>query len=129
MRTIICGGREFENQDAMFVALDLMHAEIPISVVIQGGARGADLLGGAWGAKNLLPVLQVNAHWEELGRSAGPIRNEWMLDHCAPEQVIAFPGGSGTSNMVNQTRSRELPVIFPLGDDWLVEYETTKRRN
>ena len=43
---------------------------------------------------------------EKHGNAAGPIRNQRMLDHGKPDIVVAFPGGSGTADMVKLSRGR-----------------------
>jgi hypothetical protein len=45
------------------------------------------------------------ADWEKLGRSAGPIRNQAMLDEGRPDLVVAFPGHHGTADMVRRARA------------------------
>lgn len=51
------------------------------------------------------------AEWDRLGRKAGPIRNQRMLDEGKPALVIAFPGGTGTAGMVAIARKGRVPVI------------------
>lgn len=38
-------------------------------------------------------------------RLQGPMRNQRMLDEARPQVVIAFPGGSGTADMVDKVRA------------------------
>lgn len=52
----------------------------------------------------------VHANWEAFGAAAGPVRNRWMLD-LEPDLVIAFPGGKGTKNMIEQAKKRGVPVM------------------
>jgi hypothetical protein len=33
-----------------------------------------------------------------------------MLDEGQPDLVIAFPGGAGTANMIQQSKARGIPV-------------------
>ena len=49
------------------------------------------------------------AKWEEHGNAAGPIRNRHMMT-WKPDAVIAFPGGSGTADMVSIARKAGIPV-------------------
>lgn len=42
MKVIVCGGRDYQDRDAVWAALDKAHAQRPLSMVIHGGARGAD---------------------------------------------------------------------------------------
>lgn len=99
MRVLVCGGRDYKNQDLVFETLAKIHDKTPITLVIEGGANGADFWGGYWADQNFIPHLRVPADWNRYGRGAGPRRNLRMLDY-KPELVIAFPGGAGTENMV-----------------------------
>lgn len=46
-----------------------------------------------------------------LDRSAGPKRNQRMLDKGKPDLVLAFPGGDGTADMVRKAKSAGVPII------------------
>jgi hypothetical protein len=113
MRVIVCGGRDFRSPAQVFMALDGIHAETPISEVMQGGAPGVDEFARQWARHNKLPVWVSRADWLKHGRAAGPIRNARMLEWM-PDKVIAFPGGRGTANMVKQARAAGVPVVEPL---------------
>ena len=45
------------------------------------------------------------------GKAAGPIRNQQMLDEGKPDVVIAFPGASGTADMINRAGLTNVPVV------------------
>lgn len=51
------------------------------------------------------------ADWDGLGRKAGPIRNQRMLDEGKPDLVVAFPGDKGTADMVRRARTASLEVL------------------
>ena len=51
-----------------------------------------------------------HADWEKHGKAAGPKRNKRMLE-WKPDLVVAFPGGKGTANMVQQARQAGVEVI------------------
>lgn len=53
------------------------------------------------------------AYWNLHGKAAGPIRNQLMLDKYDPDLVIAFPGETGTANMVKLSINAGIEVIFP----------------
>lgn len=82
-----------------------------ITLIIQGGASGADLLAKEWAVRNKVPVMTVNAEWGRYGLSAGPRRNTKMLIDGMPTFVIALPGGKGTENMKKQARAKNIPVF------------------
>ena len=111
MRVLVCGGRNFTDADLMKKVLDDVHKNQHIDLVIHGAAKGADLLGGHWAMIRRVHQHPFPADWKCYGRSAGHIRNKQMLDEGKPHMVIAFPGGKGTSNMMEQARKEGLPVI------------------
>lgn len=111
MRALVCGGRDFSDADFLNAELDRLHRERGFTVLIEGCARGADQLAGLWADSRGVEHLKFPADWERLGRKAGPIRNQQMLREGRPDLVIAFPGGRGTANMIQQARAANVEVI------------------
>ena len=111
VRVLVCGGRAFDDRDMLNAALDKVHQERGFTLLIAGGARGADTLAEEWANAVGLPCTVYRADWENLGRKAGPIRNQQMLDEGRPDLVVAFPGGRGTADMVGRARSAGIEVI------------------
>jgi len=110
MRVLVCGGRDFEDQDLLDRTLDRINEERGISTIIHGLARGADRMGGEYARVHAIPVLEFPADWGKYGRKAGYVRNARMLKEGQPELVVAFPGGKGTMNMVNQAIDAHIGV-------------------
>lgn len=100
MRVLVCGGRRFSDYYWLNEVLSDYHVRRGISVVIHGGASGADRLAGRWAQAAGVEVITFSAKWWKYGRAAGPIRNRQMLVEGKPDVVIAFPGGRGTADMV-----------------------------
>jgi len=111
LRILVCGGRDYQNEEELSNILDVLHSKTPVSVVISGNARGADSLGENWAKKRGISVLKFPADWATYGRSAGHIRNREMLEKGGPNLVVAFPGGAGTANMIRQARQKGVPVV------------------
>jgi hypothetical protein len=111
MRVLVCGGRDFSDQGFLNSILDLYHAKLSFSFVIEGGARGADSLARTWSIKNKIAYKEFKADWEFFGRAAGSIRNRLMLEEGKPDFVIAFPGAKGTENMISQAKLKKVPVL------------------
>ena len=82
-----------------------------ITLIIHGGASGADRLAGAWANQNGVNVVEYKARWKQFGKGAGPIRNRQMLDEGKPDLVVAFKGDRGTANMIKQADDRGVKVI------------------
>lgn len=82
-----------------FVHVELMH----------GCASGADRLADDWARKRGTPVYRFPADWAEHGKAAGPMRNQQMVD-AKPDEVVAFPGGAGTADMVRRAKAAGIRV-------------------
>lgn len=110
MIVLVTGGRAFNDQRRVFEVLDEFDREIGIDLVIQGGAEGADKHARLWACANERPCATYHAHWASLGKAAGVLRNDWMLEFGKPDIVIAFPGGRGTTHMKNAARKAGVNV-------------------
>lgn len=114
MRVIICGGRDFDDWDRLNKRLNTLRTTHEIKQVIQGEARGADLMAKHWALLNNIPVVSVAADWYDkngnFDRSAGYRRNAAMADF-QPDAVLAFPGGKGTAMMKQIAQKRGIKVI------------------
>ena len=113
MRVLVCGGRNYDGDDAWNQVMDVLcgvHETSPISAIINGGALGADSLCRVWARMYGVKCVTVRADWETHGRAAGPIRNQRMLTEFMPDLVVAFPGGTGTADMISRAKAAGVPV-------------------
>lgn len=136
MRVIVCGGRTFGEVpktvppltgEALRAAIIKAAREetmlmntldrLAPTAVYHGGASGADRHAENWADLNEVPHEARRAKWHALGKSAGPIRNQQMLDEFKPDAVIAFPGGKGTADMVRRAKAAGVRVIEVLAHD------------
>jgi hypothetical protein len=116
MRVLVCGSRDWDDCDT----INRRVAELPQgSIVIQGGARGADRMARHAAALAGLHCAEVPALWRN-GKGAGPARNRAMLD-LEPDLVIAFQRDAshshGTQHTVDEARRRGIPVEVYTADD------------
>jgi ABC-type Fe3+-hydroxamate transport system substrate-binding protein len=110
-RVLVCGGRDYSDVHRVEAVLSKLHDEAGIDLIIQGGARGADLMAHLWAGRNGVPSDTFEADWENQGSFAGPTRNKRMLDEGKPDLVVAFPGNRGTADMVRKARKAGVPVV------------------
>lgn len=138
MRILVCGGRNFaapipydhslENKPAMdeyrFVIRKLSEIINPLSIyynpndnwlpndiiIINGAAKGVDSASTDWAIVNFSQLEEYPADWKKHGKAAGIIRNKQMLD-LGVDLVIAFPGGTGTADMVKKAKKAGIKVI------------------
>ncbi len=137
MRILVCGGRDFSDLSVpekkkdskaigqyKFVMKELHKITEEFSgmynpndnwlpsdiTIISGGARGVDTTAIDFAIVNWCPFVEFKADWKNHGKSAGPIRNQAMLDQSTPDLVVAFPGGKGTADMVSRANKAGIPV-------------------
>ncbi len=117
MKVLVCGGRKYTDFRKVCDTLDKLHAKNPISLIVEGGAKGADTMARSWGGFHRVPVRTFPADWDNHGLAAGPIRNGQMLDEGKPDLVVAFPTNGklseskDTANMVKQARAKKIKTI------------------
>lgn len=109
MKTIIAGGRDFDNYNLLREKCDEL-IESNLTEIVSGRAKGADTLGERYAKERGYDVKLFPADWKIHGRKAGHIRNKQMADYG--EMLIAFWDGksSGTKNMIENANKLGLIV-------------------
>lgn len=133
MRVLVCGGREYGEVPAgcpaeqyRFYArkaekerflleetLYVQDRETRFSALIHGGAAGADRWAKYWAQRQPIRIEQYLPDWTK-GKSAGPLRNQRMIEEGKPDLVIAFPGGRGTADMVSRAKKAGVVSQFEI---------------
>lgn len=106
MKVLVCGSRYWVNIEPI---LDRLRKLDQATVVITGGANGADLLAESASRLLNLKCIVIRAEWNKYGLAAGPIRNRKMLD-MRPDLVIAFhenlSSSKGTMDTIKEAERR-----------------------
>ena len=109
-KVLVCGAREYTNHLKIYERLAQLPAK---SFIIEGGAAGADTIAAIFAKEHGWPCIHVEANWKFYGKSAGHIRNAWMLD-LEPNIVLAFhpniSESKGTKNCVEKAKKLGIPV-------------------
>lgn len=108
-RVLVCGGRDYHDIKTVYRCLDGLVPKP--TTIIQGGSYGADACASEWAYTRAVLDRQFPADWKTHGRAAGPIRNQQMIDEGKPDLVVAFPGGTGTADMVRRAKAAGVRVI------------------
>jgi hypothetical protein len=111
MRVLVCGGRYYENTDAVHQDLIRFHWRNPINVIIHGGVSGAGVAAEAWARRNRVDVVRYPPNWECLGKRAEKLRNDFMLTDSRPDFVIVFPGGRDTADLAAKAMAAGIQVL------------------
>ena len=125
-RIVVTGGRKFADAALVDKALGAIHRKHGISALIEGEASGADSLCRDWAESKGIPVCKFPAQWTDLSNPdaiirtrrgggqydarAGGRRNQQMIDEGRPDAGVAFPGGTGTADMVRRMERAGIPV-------------------
>ena len=89
MKLAIVGSRTFRNYDLLNEYLK-PHAS-KISLIISGGAKGADYLAEIFAKENSIPIKIFVPDWDKYGKKAGYLRNVDIIKAC--DAVVAFWDG------------------------------------
>lgn len=101
---LITGSREMDNFEYLKTTLD----KYAIAGIVHGDAKGADTLAQKYAEANDILTARhpiTPQIWDKLGRKAGPLRNQAMLDqHPTISLVLAFPvkDSRGTADMISR---------------------------
>lgn len=118
MHVLVCGGRNYADYFHVRDTLDELHQKRPITRIVHGACgddadnprgkpayRGADKWADMWALLRGVECHPYPAHWTTLGKKAGFLRNQQMLDEeIGIELVVAFPGDEGTADMVRRAK-------------------------
>ena len=115
MKIAVTGGRAYADHTTLAAALMVFdppaHPHQPKPVLLVGDATGADAMAVSFARTFKWDLEIFEADWETYGPSAGPRRNAEILT-WHPDVLLAFPGGLGTANMVEQARRAGIPTFF-----------------
>jgi|ERR1700692_2223078 len=111
MKVLVCGGRKFDDALTLESWLGGIHKQHGITLLIEGGAEGADSMARKFAEWAKIPTKTFEADWDRHGTAAGPIRNRQMLVEGRPDLVVAFEGGRGTANMIAQAKAAGVRVL------------------
>lgn len=98
IRLIVTGSRDWDEPDTIgrellkaWQRLAIQRRDYSGLVLVHGHCpTGADAAADAWGiATRGVTVMRYHAHWDQLGRRAGPERNQRMIADGA-DGVLAF---------------------------------------
>lgn len=116
MKTVIVtGSRDHADTVLIHRVLNIL---CPIDLLVQGGARVADLIAKQWAEYYKVPGKTVEANWTAFGKSAGARRNIAMLEAHPGALVVAFPlpQGSGTQHCIFEAKRRGHTIFVVIPD-------------
>lgn len=114
IKIIITGYRDFNDQKLFDEIMNNVIKNDVIDEISCGDCRGTDFL-----ARNFCKIKKIKnnvykADWKTFGLSAGPIRNQKMIDDCLNyDLLISFisPKSKGTISCVNYAEKKKMKVV------------------
>lgn len=108
---LIVGSRNFDNFELLKEELDKIIADYDKTIIISGGAKGADYLAELYADRNHLGKIIMKADWNKYGKSAGYVRNREMHKFISEKKnrlCVAFWDGKSKGT----THSFDLANIY-----------------
>jgi hypothetical protein len=118
---ILTGSRNYSSGVRIYRFLNELSFNQRGLLLIRAGdcPTGLDSFVKSWCQDNHTNFKEYTAHWDEHGKSAGPIRNGEMVSDGA-DICYAFPDDSsrGTKDCATQAREAGIRVVFPDLPEW-----------
>ena len=112
MKILICGSRNITDYERCveYISKIIKTNALTPTVIIHGGARGADTIANTFAIQHRLPTLVFKPDWST-GKSAGYIRNGQMVEIA--DAVIAIWDGQsrGTNHTINLGIEKGVPTF------------------
>ena len=121
---IICGDRNWHAPGPIYALCKTLPPD-GRTIIITGGASGADTIGADAAVDLGHRSMVVHAPWKAYGKRAGPIRNGWMLEllqdlaRANPKakcEVHAFhaniASSKGTADMLGRARGAGVTITL-----------------
>lgn len=104
-------GGEFQDVNAIWSALDRVHAKHPGMVLLHGGnPKDAEKIAARWADHRKVPQVAFKPDWAKHGKAAPFKRNDQILD-VPPIGVVVFPGTGIQDNLADKARKLGIPLF------------------
>ena len=109
MKIGVVGSRDFDDYKKLEKELNKIEG---ITVIVSGGAKGADTLAREFAEKNDIKLTEFKPDYEQYGRGAPIRRNKKIVEYS--DQIIAFWDGEsrGTKNTIDIAEKQDKPVTI-----------------
>lgn len=109
MRVIVCGSRRWSDRRKIG---DRLFALDPNTILVHGGARGADRIAEEEAGKCGIWTEVHLPDYERHGKKRAPLERNKLMAELGADLCIAFWDGrsTGTAHMMEEARKRGIPV-------------------
>lgn len=126
VKVLVTGGRGYTAAGVVWAVLDIFDSQERIDIIVEGGARGVDQFAREWAITKGREVrtCKPDKTKDGAGNEAPKRRNSRMLarERQGLSYGLAFPGGTGTQDMVKKLLEAGVRVTRVVGDGpWYTE--------
>ena len=105
------GGYNCNDHQAIWAALDRVHAKHPGMVLLHGGSpKGAERIAACWADSRRVPQVAFKPDFTRHKNAAPFKRNDQLLD-VLPIGVVVFPGSGISDNLADKARKLGIPLL------------------
>jgi hypothetical protein len=105
------GGLDCNDHQAIWAALDRVHAKHPGMVLLHGGSpKGAERIAACWADARKVPQIAFKPDWARHQKAAPFRRNDQLLE-VMPIGVVVFPGSGISDNLADKARKLGIPLF------------------
>lgn len=105
------GGYECNDHQAIWAALDRVHAKHPGMVLLHGGSpKGAERIAACWADTRKVTQVAFRPDFARHKNAAPFKRNDQLLE-VLPIGVVVFPGSGITDNLADKARKLGIPLF------------------
>ena len=105
------GGMDCSDHQAIWAALDRVHAKHPDRVLLHGGSpKGAERIAACWADNRKVTQMAFKPDWTRYAKAAPFKRNDQLLD-VLPIGVVVFPGSGISDNLADKARKLGIPLF------------------
>jgi hypothetical protein len=116
MKILVCGSTRLRNAEKLIELLDELHEQSAITCLVNGGARGADLLSSRWAHSKSITVKKFNVDSAPT-KEAFCALNDRMLKEETPDLVLAVNPGPISDDLTRKATERRIRTItYSLSD-------------
>jgi len=109
MKLAIIGGRTFVDYALMCKSIDTFCKDQKVTLVISGGAKGADTLAEKWALEHNIDTLILKPDWT-IGKRAGLERNTDIVNEATHLIAFVMPESKGTWDSIKKAREKGIPT-------------------